>query len=314
MGARGAAGWILIALGVAHGGGMVRDLFAPAFFVPTDGATFDAIRNAPVAVATWFGARMTIWDAHVGWNLSFALGFVFLGALQLRLARIDRDGSRGRALEVASFVAVGCIAILAASRWFWVPFAGIAAATIALGFAVRTRSPKNDRKDDRAEAPRTPPSADGAWIFLGAAGIGLAGALHLVGSIVDAVRPWAYAPTDAAVLRAMQDTIIALPARFGVSRSFWQAYSGFSAAHGVVVTAYAVVAWLVGRRLDGRIGGDRVVRALFAAASIAWFAIGARFWFSGPAIVTALAATCHVVALVRAKGLPPITPPPRSST
>jgi hypothetical protein len=303
MRGRVVAAWILIVLGVAHGGGMLGDLFAPTFFVPTDRATLDALRETPVAVATWFGARMTVWNAHVGWNLSFALGMVFLGALQLRLARIDGDGARSVAFVRVSLVAVACITILAATCWFWVPFVGFAAATVALAFSTRRRS--------QTEQPRAQPSVDGAWIFLGAAGMGLAGTLHLVGSIVDAMRPWAYAPTDAAVLRAMHDATIALPARFGVSRSFWAAYSGFSAAHGVAVTTYAVVAWLVGRRLDRRIGGDRVVRALFATASIAWAVIGARFWFLGPAIVTALAAACHVVAFVRARA---ITPPPRSST
>jgi hypothetical protein len=90
----------------------------------------------------------------------------------------------------------------------------------------------------------------------------------------------------------MERTDLAVPSMVGVSRSIWTAYAGFHLAHGVAAASFGVTALVLARHLpDGP--QARAVLTLFAAASFAWMAIAAAFWFWAPLAATGLAAMTH---------------------
>src|SRR5690242_6218894 len=80
----------LLVLGLAHALGTVADVWAPTFFVPRDPAVLEAMRVTTVALGAKLGAPgLTVWGLHAGCSVSMAMGFGFMGALQLLLRRRD---------------------------------------------------------------------------------------------------------------------------------------------------------------------------------------------------------------------------------
>src|SRR5437879_5623673 len=76
---------------------------------------------------------------------------------------------------------------------------------------------------------------------------------------------------------------------------FWVPFLGLPLA----APGFALTAWLLARDLPGVLGRDRALQALFAGASLLWFAVALTFWFSAPKAVTGMAALSHLMFLWR---------------
>ncbi len=265
----------MLALSAAHGAGTLVDALRPTFFTPVDAAVREAMAATPVTVGAMLaGSGMTMWRGHLGWNLSIGIGGVFAGALQLRLARLHPQGvPRPLALLGAGLaLALGIIGTL---FWFWIPAAGflVAAACLALG-----------------AGPDRPPAAS-ARFALGVLPMAAAGGFHLLATFPEPFVAGVFSPLDRAVRPAMAATEIALPRMLGSHRAMWDAYVGFNFAHGAVVVAFALGAFLVARHDASE---DRVVRLLFAAATCCWLAVALLYWFWGPAAAVAASAAFYL--------------------
>jgi hypothetical protein len=141
-----------------------------------------------------------------------------------------------------------------------------------------------------------------AWFIAGTVPLILAGGLHALGAVVDAVRPTFFAPIDRAVEPAMQGTGLRFRRMVGGgdrSRpSMWNAWVGFNISHGLGVFVFGLLCLLIAAddfALVERIG---VLRPMTVVVSAAYLALSLRFWFSGPAVITGVATACFVVSAV----------------
>ena len=135
-----------------------------------------------------------------------------------------------------------------------------------------------------------------AWFIAGASVAMLAGGLHVLLTLVDVVRPTYFAPRDAALTSALEDTRM----RFGgkAAPSMWNAWLGFNLSHGLGVFTVGLLGLLIATYdfdLVTRIDAIRPVTIAFAAV---YFVISLRFWFWAPALLTATATACFTVATV----------------
>jgi hypothetical protein len=261
------------------------------------------MRATPVALGTWVGGeRLTVWNNHLGTSFSTGFGLAFIGAVQLLLRRSNPLLLAATPIVPLATVMTFAWAVIAATCWFWVPFLGIALA--ALGFAWTWYAL-------RGVAPPAPmPAADVRLLWLGVLAMGVAGALHGLGTFPDIFMDGVFSPASPDVRRAMEGSDLLLPAVFGVATPTWGAYLGFNLSHGLGVTGFALTAGLLARDLPGVVARDRALQALFAAASLLWFAVALAFWFYAPMLVTGIAATCHLVFLLRRpRALPPLVRP-----
>ena len=284
--AHGFACWVLIALGVGHLSLTLVDAFVPTFFAPSDPGVLAEMRDAPVSLGAWLGAPgLTVWRGHLGWNLSVGLGFAFLGAVQLLLRRSDPLLLAATPIVPLAAVMSFAWAVLAATCWFWGPLLGFTLA--AGGFAWTWRGLRG------VQAPALPP-ADVRLLWIGALGMGLAGAFHGLATFPDFFTNALFSPLEPVVRRAMEGSDLRLPAMLGASTSTWRAYLGFNLSHGLGVAGYFLTAWLLSRDLSGVVARDRALRVLFAAFSTMWLVVALGFWFYAVDVITGFAAACHL--------------------
>ena len=146
-------------------------------------------------------------------------------------------------------------------------------------------------------------SADAAqaWFIAGTIPLIVAGALHVLGTLVDTVRPTFFTPVDASTRPAVEGTGIELVRMFGGSGarpSMWSVWLGIHISHGLGVFAFGLLCLLIAAHdfaLVEQIGAIRPLTIVFSAT---YFALSLRFWFYGPAIVTATSTVCFTVAAV----------------
>jgi len=140
-----------------------------------------------------------------------------------------------------------------------------------------------------------------AWFIAGAVVFMLAGGLHALGALLDTVRPTFFTPLEDSARTATEGTGIRLVRMFGGSRrrpSMWRMWLGFNISHGLGAFTFGLLCLLIATHdfsLVQRIGA---IRPLTIAVSASYFVLSLRFWFAGPAIVTATATVCFVLAAV----------------
>lgn len=182
--------------------------------------------------------------------------------------------------------------VVAAACWFWVPFVGIALAT--LGFAGTWYGLRGVKPPDRRL-----PTGNARLLGLGTLAMGIAGTLHAVGTFPDIFFEGMFSPATPNLRLALDHSDIMLPALFGGTRSTWVAYLGFNVSMGLSVAGFALTAWLLARDVPGLVTHDRALQVLFVVFSALWFTVAVVFWFYAPITVTAIATTCHVAFLWR---------------
>lgn len=121
------------------------------------------------------------------------------------------------------------------------------------------------------------------------------GTLHVLATVVDTVRPTYFAPTDRAVLPAMEGTRIRLA---HARPSLWRIWLGIHFSHGLGIVAFALVCLLVALEdyaLVDSVGG---LRALTIAVPAVYAAVSLRFWFWGPHLICLSTLLCFAVSAV----------------
>jgi hypothetical protein len=140
-----------------------------------------------------------------------------------------------------------------------------------------------------------------AWFIAGAIVFMLAGGLHALGALIDTVRPTFFTPLEGSAKTATEGTGIRLVRMFGVSGtrpSMWRMWLGFNISHGLGVFTFGLLCLLIATHDFSLVQRIDAIRPLTIAFSASYLALSLRFWFYGPAIVTATATVCFILAAV----------------
>lgn len=147
-------------------------------------------------------------------------------------------------------------------------------------------------------------SADAAqaWFVAGTLPLIVAGGMHAVAAVVDAVRPTFFTPIDDDARPATQGTGIRLRRMFragsGETPSMWSVWLGIHISHGLGVCAFGLLCLLIALHditLVEQIPGLRLLTIAFPAT---YLLLSLRFWFYGPTLVTGLSTASFTVAAV----------------
>jgi hypothetical protein len=139
------------------------------------------------------------------------------------------------------------------------------------------------------------------WFIAGTIPILLAGGLHVLGALVDTVRPTFFAPIGGSAKPVVEGTGVRLVQMLGLSGarpSMWRMWLGIHISHGLGVFTFGLICLLIAAQdyeLVGRIDGLRPLTIAFPAA---YFVLALRFWFYGPVLVTAASTACFTIAAV----------------
>ena len=134
------------------------------------------------------------------------------------------------------------------------------------------------------------------WFIAGTIPPLLAGCRHAALTLVNIARPTYFAPRNAAVGPAMEQTQM----RFGgrAAPTMWRAWLGFNMSHGLSVFAFALLCLLIAVHDFGLVERIDAIRPLTIAYAATYFVVALRFWFWGPVIITGTATVCFTVAAV----------------
>jgi hypothetical protein len=150
-------------------------------------------------------------------------------------------------------------------------------------------------------APTVTASAAQEWFIAGTIPLILAGALHVLGALVDTVRPTFFTPVEGSAKPAAEGTGIRLVRMFGSSGtrpSMWSVWLGIHITHGLGVLVFGLLCLLIATDDFKLVEQIDVLRPLTIAVSAAYVAVSLRFFFYGPVIITAVATTCFIIAAV----------------
>ena len=140
-----------------------------------------------------------------------------------------------------------------------------------------------------------------AWFIAGTVPLIVAGAAHVLATLVDTVRLTFFSPVDGSAKTAMEGTGIHLVRMFDGSESkpsVWRVWLGIHISHGLGVCAFGLLCLLIAAydfELVERIDAIRPLTIAFAAAYVV---LSLRFWFRGPLLITSSSLACFAVAAV----------------
>ena len=144
-------------------------------------------------------------------------------------------------------------------------------------------------------------SATYAWFAAGAIVLIFACCLHVVGAIVDTVRPTFFVPVERSAKRAVEGTGVRLVQMFGGSGerpSVWRVWLGIHISHGLGAFTFGLPCLLIASHDFTLVERIDPIRPLTVAFAAAYLVLSLRFWFYGPALITGAATACFVVAAV----------------
>ncbi len=140
-----------------------------------------------------------------------------------------------------------------------------------------------------------------AWFIAGTIPLMLAGGAHVLAALLDTVRPTYFTPIDRSIKPVVEGTGIRLVRMFGGSGarpSMWRVWLGIHISHGLGVFTFGLLCLLIATHDFTLVERIDAIRPLTIAFSAAYLALSLRFWFYGPAIITATATACFTVATV----------------
>lgn len=150
--------------------------------------------------------------------------------------------------------------------------------------------------------PAVSADAAQAWFIAGTIPLIVAGGLHALGALLDTVRPTYFAPIERSVKPAMEGTGVRLRRMFpggdGARPSMWRAWLGFNISHGLGVFTFGLLCLLIATQDFTLVERIDAIQPLTIAFSAAYLGLSLRFWFYGPALITATATACFTVATV----------------
>jgi hypothetical protein len=140
-----------------------------------------------------------------------------------------------------------------------------------------------------------------AWFIAGTIPLMVAGAAHVVGTLIDTVRPTFFTPVEASVRPVTESTGIELVRMFGGSGarpSMWRVWLGIHISHGLGVFTFALLCLLIATHDFELVKDIDAIRPLTVAFSAAYLALSVRFWFYGPALISGTSTACFSIATV----------------
>jgi hypothetical protein len=142
------------------------------------------------------------------------------------------------------------------------------------------------------------------WFIVGAAILMAAGGGHALVALHDMVRPTIFTPIDDSVRSAMESTSfrfrILFPGSNDVTPTMWRLWLGFNTSHGLGVFVFGLMCVLIAAHDFTLVTSIGAIRPLTIAFSAVYFVLSLRCWFYVPAIVTATATVCFILAALAA--------------
>lgn len=127
----------------------------------------------------------------------------------------------------------------------------------------------------------------GAGIFL------LLGMIHAILTLRDLSNPRTFTPTDAAVLTAMQASQLAIAPN---ETNLWKAWLGFNLSHSLGILLFGGELLGIGLFQFTLFAHSPLIQSVTLLVSAAYFVLSVCFWFSRPAIGSAAAFLCFLMA------------------
>ena len=122
------------------------------------------------------------------------------------------------------------------------------------------------------------------------------GAVHVLASAVDVLRPTFFAPLDRKDVGALRQTEIQLAAWFGRRANLWDAWLGFNLSHGVGMAFFGLCFVLLGVHRFDAFQASWVGPAMAITMSALYLLLAFRFWFFVPATGIGLGLLCLVTS------------------
>jgi hypothetical protein len=125
---------------------------------------------------------------------------------------------------------------------------------------------------------------------------------HVVGTLLDTVRPTFFTPIESSAKAAVEGTGIRFwrmfPGGGGAARSMWKAWLGFNISHGLGVFTFGLLCLLIATHDFKLVERIDAIRPLTIAFPAAYLALSFRFWFYVPAMIAGTATACFTIATV----------------
>jgi hypothetical protein len=141
------------------------------------------------------------------------------------------------------------------------------------------------------------------WFIAGTIPLMLAGGGHVLLTILDTARPTFLTPTRDSVRLGMEGSGMRFRALFpgdAATPSIWRLWLGFNLSHGLGAFVFGLLCLLIATHDFGLVERISGLQALTIAVPAVYLAISLVFWFYIPALVTAAATACFIVAAVLA--------------
>jgi hypothetical protein len=143
-----------------------------------------------------------------------------------------------------------------------------------------------------------------AWFVAGAIVFILAGGLHVLGTLIDTVRPTYFAPIERSVKPVVEGTGIRLRQMFAwkggdsARPSMWRVWLGIHITHGLGAFTFGLLCLVIATYDFKLVEQVDAIRPVTIAVSAAYLAVCLRFFFYGPTILIGIATACFTVAAV----------------
>lgn len=141
--------------------------------------------------------------------------------------------------------------------------------------------------------------AAAALFIAGTVPLILAGGLHAALAVYDATRPTFFTPLEDSTRVAAEGTGIELVRMFGGRSgrpSMWRVWIGIHVSHGLGVMTFGLLCLSIVLHNPSLVGEVPGLRALSIAFPAAYLVLSRRFWFRGPALITATATACFAAS------------------
>ncbi len=130
----------------------------------------------------------------------------------------------------------------------------------------------------------------GAGIFL------LLGMIHAILTLRDLSNPRTFIPTDTAVRTAMQASKLAIAPN--AKTNLWKAWLGFNLSHSLGILLFGGELLGIGLFEFTLFAHSPLIQSVTLLVSAVYFVMSVCFWFSRPAIGSAAALLCFLIATV----------------
>lgn len=139
-----------------------------------------------------------------------------------------------------------------------------------------------------------------AWFIAGTIPFLVGGGAHALLTLVDAIRPTYFTPTEDSVRPEVEATGIRfrrlVPGGDHGRPSMWRAWLGFNISHGLGVFAFALLALVIAIEEPDLLARAEAIVLVALVVSAAYLLVALRFWFWLPVLIAASSTASFAVA------------------